>query len=408
MHLRGICHRDLKMENILYENGSVTSPIRIIDFGLSQTYKIGNSKKAGLGAAYCMSPEIASGAAPYTEKSDVWSIGVIIWKLLAGDYPFLKDDEDLKNENMKNKLVNANYQFGITWRGRGITEFAKTFVRGCLKKDPSERWSANEALVYLQDQWIPGLEEKSKKDAELEAKRIAALPKRTTTNKNPAVKMKEKPSVLDNAISSKSRKGHNIFDHDIIEDIMRFTDYGLLKKTALIALANTMDRRDAGMLSEVFLLVDTEHTGTISPDELKGAFKKLDIPEMNDELMEKIFAGIDHDKSGQIHYAEFLAALAEGAGLVTKARVDDAFDRIDNAGKGYISNGDLKNILGENYSEEIADKMIKEGDFKKNGRVDRDEFVQLMLADPDEPVLKSSTFNSFDEEGFKGLNNIQC
>ena len=102
---------------------------------------------------------------------------------------------------------------------------------------------------------------------------------------------------------------------------------------------------------------------------------------MNEELMENIFAGIDHDQSGQIHYAEFLAALAEGAGLVTKERISDAFDRIDNEGKGYISHQDLQNILGENYEIELANKMIEEGDFKKNGRVDYDEFVQLMLED---------------------------
>lgn len=103
------------------------------------------------------------------------------------------------------------------------------------------------------------------------------------------------------------------------------------------------------------------------------------MPNMNEELMESIFAGIDHDQSGQIHYAEFLAALSEGAGLVTHERVADVFDRIDSEGKGFISHEDLKNILGENYEEEKANKMINEGDFKKNGRVDYDEFVQLMF-----------------------------
>ena len=68
----------------------------------------------------------------------------------------------------------------------------------------------------------------------------------------------------------------------------------------------------------------------------------------------------------------------EGAGLVTKERIADAFDRMDGDGKGYISHEDLKNILGEEYDMEMTNKMIEEGDFKKNGRVDYDEFVQLM------------------------------
>jgi calcium-dependent protein kinase len=97
--------------------------------------------------------------------------------------------------------------------------------------------------------------------------------------------------------------------------------------------------------------------------------------------MEKIFAGIDHDMSGQIHFVEFVAALAEGADLVTMDRISDAFDRMDSEGKGYISHDDIKNILGKNYRKEVAEKMIEEGDFKKNGRIDYDEFVTLMLKD---------------------------
>jgi len=375
LHRRGICHRDLKLENILYEDSTAGSSIRLIDFGLSETYDERFSKKRG--AAYCMSPEVAGNSAPYTQKSDVWSIGVIVWILLAGDYPFLKIDEDLKDEQKIAKLINAKYEFGITWRGRGISEQAKAFARGCLKKDPKERWSAIEALEFLQDEWIPALEKKLAIEAEIVAERLAARKKKG------AGESKETSTVLDSTHSSKSRKEHSIFDHDIMEDIIRFTQYGLLKKTALIALANTMDRKDVGKLSELFLMVDTEQTGTISPDELKQAFKNLQMENLDDELMEKIFLGIDHDRSGQIHYAEFLAALAEGAGLVTKERIADAFDRMDGDGKGYISHEDLKNILGEEYDMEMTNKMIEEGDFKKNGRVDYDEFVQLMSVKDD-------------------------
>lgn len=380
LHKRGICHRNLKLENILFENSSANSSIRLIDFGLSQTYSLNPRRKHGNGAAYCMSPEVAGELASYSEKCDVWSIGIIVWILLAGDYPFLKNDEDLNDEQKKAKLVNGSFKFGITWRGRGITEFAKTFVKGCLKKDPQERWSAIEALEFLQDEWIPALEAKCAKEAEYEAIRLKALPQPVTTKKHSVlIKTKEVTSVLEKTHSSKSRKEQNILDYDIMEDIVRFTKFGLLKKTALVALANRLDRTDIGMLSELFLLVDTNQTGTISPDELKEALEKLKMPNMNEELMESIFAGIDHDQSGQIHYAEFLAALSEGAGLVTHERVADVFDRIDSEGKGFISHEDLKNILGENYEEEKANKMINEGDFKKNGRVDYDEFVQLMF-----------------------------
>jgi calcium-dependent protein kinase len=94
---------------------------------------------------------------------------------------------------------------------------------------------------------------------------------------------------------------------------------------------------------------------------------------------------MDHDHSGQIHYAEFLAALAEGAGLVTATALSDAFDRIDIEGKGYITHDDLKAILGHSYNKTVVDKMIEEGDFKKNNRVEFDELLQLMI--PEETTI---------------------
>jgi calcium-dependent protein kinase len=403
LHRRGICHRDLKMENILYEDGSPNSTIRLIDFGLSQTYDITRDSKQK-GAAYCLSPEVAGNTAPYTAKSDVWSVGVIIWILLAGDYPFLKEWDDLKDEKKKEDLLNARFSFGITWKGRGITQDAKMFVSGCLKKNPEERWSAIQALEFLQDTWIPNLEEKGAMEAELEAKRIASLPKKESPFKkrNVDIKVKDPSAVLEKTFSAKNRKDHEIFDNDIVEDIMRFIDYGMLKKTALIAMANTMDRNDVGRLSEVFLLVDSEQTGTISLEELKVALEKLSMPNLDEEQIKKIFSGMDHDKSGQIHYAEFLAALAEGAGLVTMERVSDAFDRIDADGKGYISPNDLKNILGENYSKDNVEKMILEGDFKKNGRIDFDEFVQLMFDDAEVGLEASGAVT----DSLRSLNDI--
>ncbi len=313
LHRRGICHRDLKQENILYEDTSSKSSIRLIDFGLTKAYN-STSKKDSFGAAYCLSPEIVAGTAPYTDKSDVWSIGVIVWIQLAGDYPFMKTDADLKDEAQRSKLINANYTFGITWKGRGISEHAKSFVRGCLKKDPKERWSAIQALEFLQDEWIPALEEKEKISKELEKKRLATLKvptvkKRTTAN----IQISEPSSVLDGTFSSRSRKDSLIFDPHILDHIKRYVSYNLLKKTILLTLANMIDRKEVSHLSEIFLLVDTEQTGTISRDELKEAFRKMNVQEiqdLSDEEMDRIFSGMDHDKSGQLHYAGTIALLS--------------------------------------------------------------------------------------------------
>ena len=60
-------------------------------------------------------------------------------------------------------------------------------------------------------------------------------------------------------------------------------------------------------------------------------------------------------------------------------RLQDAFDSIDSDGKGFISKGDLRAILGADANEETVKEMIEEADFKKNGQIDYDEFLKLMF-----------------------------
>ena len=379
LHRRGICHRDLKMENILYENEKDNSPIRLIDFGLSKTYDSKGKKEKFMGAAYTLSPEVLS-KKPYTEKSDIWSIGVIIWVLLAGDYPFIKDFNDLKDENSKKKLEQANHNFGITWRGRGISQCAKEFVTGCLKRDPEHRWSAIEALEYLQDTWIPKLEEIAEEDARLFPPRKKAQVKRRDSIALYTKKFMPPPST----VSEKRRKQKlTLLDEDFIEDITRYAQYSLFQRSILVTIANTMDLTDVGELKDFFLMLDTTFSGSITLLELKTELSKSESVDMNDERIEKIFNTIDYDRSGHIHYREFLAAMLMSQGLLTIDRLEDSFDRIDSQGKGFISHYDLKQYFfgsdsKERLSKKRLDSMIEEGDFNKNGQIDFDEFLQLM------------------------------
>ena len=358
-----------------FENGNKDARIRLIDFGLSKTFDRAIQGRKATATAYTLSPEIAKNEdAEYTEKTEVWSIGVIAWILLAGDFPFLKEEKDLSDKEKRNALLVAKLKFGITWRGRGITEHAKDFVRRCLKQNPEHRWSVKDALEFVQNTWMPALEAEADKYEDVESKR-----------------------VLDTATGTASSHRKLSSDMDALgivpQDIELFCKAGFLKKTILTTLAHTMERADVAHLREIFLMADMDDSGTISLLELKEAFRKIDT-EIDDESVERMFAGIDQDKSGQIHYAEFLAALVESQGLVTMERLAEAFDRIDSDGKGYISHDDLKDVLGDDYDKELVDKMIEEADFKKNGQVDYDEFLELMFGDPETGLNAAGDVNA--------------
>jgi len=136
-------------------------------------------------------------------------------------------------------------------------------------------------------------------------------------------------------------------------------------------------------LAKLFSSIDIDNEGTITLLDLKEALRTMEADKHLDEkTIEKLFKGIDVDKTGLIHYHEFLAAVVESQGLVTMDNLADAFNRIDTDGKGYISKDDLKKLLGTDYNEKLVEKMIKEADKKRNGQVNYDEFLRLMFDDP--------------------------
>ena len=87
LHFKHIVHCDLKLENFLFQSDSINSTLKLIDFGLAQRITPENpflSKPTG--TPYYMAPEVLAGK--YDYKCDVWSIGVITFKLLCGSLPF--------------------------------------------------------------------------------------------------------------------------------------------------------------------------------------------------------------------------------------------------------------------------------------------------------------------------------
>jgi calcium-dependent protein kinase len=85
-HKHGVMHRDLKPENFLYANTSETSPLKVIDFGLSVCFKPGDRFSEIVGSPYYMAPEVLK--RNYGKEIDIWSAGVILYILLCGVPPF--------------------------------------------------------------------------------------------------------------------------------------------------------------------------------------------------------------------------------------------------------------------------------------------------------------------------------
>ena len=83
-----IVHRDIKFQNILFENQSPMAQVKLIDFGLARRYGRRQREKmtSRVGTLYTMAPEVLMGS--YTFKADLWSCGVVSFMLISGERPF--------------------------------------------------------------------------------------------------------------------------------------------------------------------------------------------------------------------------------------------------------------------------------------------------------------------------------
>lgn len=91
MHRKGCCHRDIKLENILVDNELT---LKLTDFGFS-TYKKIDSLSSYHGTKTYMAPEIKKGMTYSGKSIDIFSMGVVLFILIKGTFPFgeaIQDD----------------------------------------------------------------------------------------------------------------------------------------------------------------------------------------------------------------------------------------------------------------------------------------------------------------------------
>ena len=141
LHQRKICHRDLKLENILIgdEKRGNVSILKVADFGLSKSSKDRQGHlKTYVGTPVYMAPEISrleSGQQrypPYSLKVDCWSLGVILYTMLCGRRPFASGADLHTNIKVKVKVSAA----------------AKNLVKKLLDVNPETRWGTEQVLGH--------------------------------------------------------------------------------------------------------------------------------------------------------------------------------------------------------------------------------------------------------------------
>mmetsp|Transcript_31781 Transcript_31781/g.79862 ORF Transcript_31781/g.79862 Transcript_31781/m.79862 type:complete len:477 (-) Transcript_31781:202-1632(-) len=143
MHLNNVTHRDLKLENLLLARPNDISSVVIADFGLARTAI--NARQVfstQCGTPSYVAPEILLGK-PYTPAVDVWSLGVILYTLLIGSFPFAHDDQQsLFRIICSGKVDTTQPEWGQ------VSSDVKDLLRGLLDVNAATRLTAADALNH--------------------------------------------------------------------------------------------------------------------------------------------------------------------------------------------------------------------------------------------------------------------
>uniref|UniRef100_H3AN37 Ribosomal protein S6 kinase n=1 Tax=Latimeria chalumnae TaxID=7897 RepID=H3AN37_LATCH len=150
LHCQGVVHRDLKPSNILYmDDSSNPDSIRICDFGFAKQLRGDN----GLLLTPCytanfVAPEVLMRQG-YDAACDIWSLGVLLYTMLAGYTPFANGPNDTPEEILL-RIGSGNFSLsGGNWDT--VSDASKDLLSHMLHVDPHQRYTAEQVLKHT---WI--------------------------------------------------------------------------------------------------------------------------------------------------------------------------------------------------------------------------------------------------------------
>ena len=348
-HEKGIVHRDLKLENILFASDSPDSPVKIIDFGFSvllgknnlnkdknNNDNGNNLKKFGfkrmkskVGTLYYISPEIIKGN--YDEKCDIWACGVILFILLCGYPPFTGSND----KEVYNIITQVKYDFNQpTWKN--VSKYAKDLIKNMLTL-AKNRYTAKQVL---NSKWLE--------------------------------------------IKLKDANEENMNYYLDYKHIAKYKTFNKFKHAILTFIASRLNSDECKDIKNIFYNIDEDKNGFITfEDYRKYIINEFNIDDLieNEEEIKKGFQGMDVDYNNNIDYTEFLAANLDESIFLKEEKLKEAFRHFDLNDTGAIKKEDLIKVLKLDDVEDknkIVNAIIEENDFDKDGKINFNDFVKVM------------------------------
>lgn len=316
VHSYGIVHRDLKLENFLYDiKGG--NHLKMIDFGFSKFFDSrGGRLKTSCGTMAYVAPEVLSKS--YNFQCDLWSMGVIVFILLSGRMPFRGKSEDQMRDIKRGKYTFKNEYWA------NVSSCAKEFTRSLLEINPAKRLTSKAALDH---RWIV----------------------------------------------NSCRKGAPALEVSIFDALHSWELAPKFQRATHSMMAWSLTNEHHAQVRDYFLALDKNHDGFISPEELKDAL----MTDLSMTAGEATCAlGVLSANSDQrISYSDFLAAMLYSHLPVDDDLLQSTFKNFDTDGSGFIEPDNLRDLLGESFEGEEVEDLVKDAGISgADGKVDFQEF----------------------------------
>lgn len=360
-HSHGIVHCDLKPDNIIFESPNEEEEnedilnlldLKLLDFGLSSRIKKNEKLNNTVGTAYFIAPETIKGE--YDEKCDVWSIGVILYYILSGKFPFTGNS----NFEIFEKIQKSEPVFKNLFKD--ISQNAIDFIKKCLVKNPNERPSAKECLSHP---WLEPIFKHIHSDVFLK----------------------------DNLI-------------------LNFTSYHKcpqLKKLILKYLVNNMGHTELGPYKSAFYAFDFKNQGIVTKTDIKKIFNLYNV-DTTETQIKNIMSICDEPSNSFLTYSEFICCCINIGDVLTPEKLINTFLFFDLDNNLLIDSNDLKNTLlrcgRDVINQKDIEKIILEATKETDNKININQFINLYKEDIDVEEYVHSIKNILQNN--KDLNNI--
>ena len=254
-----------------------------------------------------------------TEKSDVWSCGIVLFYMLTLELPFSADTYSRLSSNFPE----------IQWKG--INTDAKSLISRMLSRNPASRLSLNECLA---DSWL----------------------------------LSNRPSVNARVLSQNT------------ESLRSANQMTPIKAAVLnFLVTRVLKGSQIAKISEVFCSMDTDGSGTLTPAELRKGLERIMPPKQAEEEVRKITSSVQIDQDETISYLEYLFSSLDQTVLFSEDNLRVAYDYFDSDRSGTVSAEELKAQLFGSSEQSVAMwRELSRHAALRNGNVTFEEFVEML------------------------------